>query len=317
MERGHAAVEPAHLLLGLLAVTEESPSRIPEILILAGVSKEEIRFYCEAALPPGNANEPEPALTPAARRAVELTANVILLLNPPSIEPEHLLLALALLNKEPHYKAILEPLGLGEAELLEHLAVLNGPKTAMRHPLKLASPEARQVLEKADRLMRDTFCGRIGTAHLLLALLDESSDAMTTLLQAAEIDVAALRAAVRRGIVQDGELATSERRYNRAAQQVLDRARDLAFAENRVLWEPRHLLRALLPRPMVPNEKLASGADPGDSVSSFLEPCAERLRRVTQSPADGGEEIPDNLRPPGITRWLVPLGLVIAAPLTA
>jgi ATP-dependent Clp protease ATP-binding subunit ClpA len=276
MENGDTEVAPIHLLLGILSETDEYSTNVGYLLALAGLTSEELRLYCYAAAPKQAGPSYEPKLSPEAKRVLDLTANTVRRLNSPCVDLEHLLVGLARLKQGPHYEAVLRPLGLDEKVLLRHIRAMNRPAKWCRHPVESASFASRGILDLAENHMRATFCGRIGTGHLLLALLENPSGMMASLLQAASVNEVELRAALRRRIVQDGEIATPQRRYDRAAQGVLDRARDLALSEGFRQWGPVHLLLALLPRRLT--LQAAGRGEFEHAAEHALEPFAEALR---------------------------------------
>ena len=218
--RGAQAVEPEDLLLALLADGERALGDGLALRALCAVGAElpVIRSWAEARLgapsprpAPGSAGEPGPDAaplgpSPALRAAVyERAPAAARGLGHPEVGTEHLLLGLYSIQE------IADALGAAGAghgavrAAIRRLAPAGVPQPTERSPhFGRYSERAQRVIVAAQELARRRGDGRVGGAHLLLALVPEGGDLQGGIAQKAllglGVDLAALRRRVEAGL---------------------------------------------------------------------------------------------------------------------
>lgn len=267
--RQSASVETAHLFMGILQVESEQPSLVSSLLEVSGVSVEEARLYALSAIQTtGQPKGGKPLRSTSANRVLAMALEEADKLGAARVGLEHLLLACVRHQSEAHVGEVLRPLGLDAEVLRSCLRNWDRERSpgASGTPLAALSEGAKQAVEAAHAVMRASFCGRISTAHLLLGLLaDRENTAVETLL-AANVDVDALAKEVRDLIVNDGEIATPQKKFSAAAKRALERAQLEANLCDHSWISPQHLLFALLPQPSSWSERLAFGSSVVDPL---------------------------------------------------
>lgn len=235
-------VTPAHLLLGLVEVESE---HLDQLLVFAGVSREELKFYAQSLLEPTKTDEAsEPKLSAQAKRALELAAHEATLLKHSLVGPEHLFLALVRLNDQ-EIAPTLRAMGF-EFQAAQRQLALHDLPFPVGNPLNDLTENGRTILENAQTAMRTTFCGRINTLHLLLGLLADSESEFAENLRASGVDLEQLQSAAKAAIVSDGEIATPNKRFSDGAKAAFERARIVSRERGEKWIGAESLLLALL-----------------------------------------------------------------------
>ncbi len=282
LARDQNAVSQLCLFLALLDGATPDSS-LGALLHGTGLKLEEARLYVEAMFSPSPdaqpTTEPEPKLTFNAKRVLEFAAAEARDVGDQLIEPEHLLLACLRPQAGSTLEATLEPLGWNLAALRAKRRELSHAPSS-RHPgnpLEILTSASNAVVESAYNAMRSTYGGRISTAHLLLALLDNEHAA--ELLTATGASVEALKTQTRASIRSDSQLATPEKRFDKGAKRALDRAKKEAQQHGYLFIAPDHLLLGLLPQNATLREKLTWGTQVTDEAALLLaELDAQKLR---------------------------------------
>ncbi len=243
-----------------------------------GWSIEEAKLYARAALEPRAESEPSAEgdglkLSPGGAHVVKLSAENAQRMGVPYVEPEHILFACLAPQDDTALLTILAPLGWDEDALRFQWVQGGDPDDDQarhpNHPLSRLTDGAQKAVEAAYAAMRATYCGRIGTAHLLLGLL-ESDTRARELLEELGVLPDELKAATRAAVRSDGELATPNKRFAPAAKRALDRAKTEAQARGAKFIGTEHILLGLLPRPATVRERLTWGRDVPDEAARVL-----------------------------------------------
>lgn len=235
-------IAPAHLFLALLDLESESIARLLEI---NGISLEQARLYAQAATPAENSfvspTEIGRILSHAAREAAKM--------NRLHAAPEHLFLALVF-SQSGEWSAVMQSLDF-DNELTRKIAARVGQRTGRPtgHPLESLGESGLAAVEIAHEAMKNSFCGRISTAHLLLGVLNEPGGSAISFAFMHGFEADELRQKARESLVNDGEMATHEKRFTPAAKRAITRAKNLAAEENHRWIEAHHLFLGMLPEP--------------------------------------------------------------------
>lgn len=268
--RGNEVVSSAHLMLALLEC--EGASRANALLTLCNVRRDEVWLYVEAMLDTTQSGASENlGFTVGAQRAQRDALLTARYWNDWESETAYLLIALA--EDPSELGAILSSLGLKPQVLRGHLHKLQKGASPHGNPLKMLDAPAKVALDGAQRAMRATYCGRIGTAHLLLGILENRHNETLLFLAEHGVDLDALAQITRAAIRSDGEIGGPIYRLSPAAREVFERAKERKRAQNSRFIGVPELLWALLPRP---GQK--SAGDPLDYVWSQIE--VEPLQRA-------------------------------------
>jgi hypothetical protein len=295
--RQSACVETAHLFLGLLQVESEEQSLVTTLLEISGVTIEEAKLYALSAIQTdGKLKRGEPPISRTAQRTLALALEEADKLGSATVRNEHLLIACLHHQRGQHVGEVLRPLGLDAATLRAHLHNLtaSGKPASSGSPLLFLTEDAKAAVEAAHASMRNSFCGRISTAHLLLGVLADEKNVAVETLQTCNVDIAALMQATRSAITSDGEIAGPQKKFSPAAKRTLERAKKEADRCQKSLIGPQHLLYALLPRPASVPERVAFGADIDDPLERiWLQwPVDDIERRYVEMWRQGKPQLP-------------------------
>jgi ATP-dependent Clp protease ATP-binding subunit ClpA len=259
VEMACSEVGSAHLCLAALEENERN-DRVLLLLQLSGVSAEEARVYARIAVEPDELASSEPKLSQGAKKILNLAHVEAQNLNNQQITVEHLFIACVRQQRGPHLGEVLRPLGLDAGNLRGNLLGLDRSAHRQGNPLNYLTPEGQAAIEAAHAAMRASYCGRISTAHLLLGLLDDPRGEAVRILGAAEVDIDSVKKETRAAIVNDGQVATPQKKFTPSAKRALERAKKASPGELPLIG-PQQLLAALLPQSASLKEKLAFGTN--------------------------------------------------------
>ena len=163
-------------------------------------------------------------------------------------ENQNALLLIALVADRSDNGKTLRALGLRPEELRRQLRHLTRAAAPSGNPLKMLDDEAKNALGVAHQIMRQTGCGRVSTAHLLLGILSNRELSVLRSLNDKDVDLDELARLARASITNDGEIATAQIRLTPSVKRALERARDVVPSRlRRRPISPQALLWGLLP----------------------------------------------------------------------
>lgn len=293
-----ASVSSSHLFLALIE-TAAPDNSLGSLFLAAGLKQEEARLYVEASLAPSPdfSENAEPKLTPDAKRVLEFAAREAVNAGDQFIETEHMLFACLQPQKGSTLPATLAPLGWDLSALrarrreLRHLPPVRHPE----NPLELLTDSSKAVIDGAYSAMRATYCGRISTAHLLLALLE--NEHAVELFTTAGVAVDELKVQTRAAIRSDAIPATAAKRFDKGAKRALDRAKTAARERGYLFIGPDHLLLGLLPHRATAREKLTWGAQVPDEAAHLLDDVDSARIRQLLEPTSNSQPVPRQKAP--------------------
>ncbi len=260
-------VGEAHLFLGILDSNDDMSAAL---LMMAGVSREEVRLYAQSWLDQGVASaEKKVEFSRGVSRVLRLASQEAQRDKSPFIEPHHFFIACVSHQGGAHLGEVLRPLGLDAAKLRAHLRRMRASQKPYPrgNPLNDLAPGSKTVIEAAHLEMRASYCGRISSSHLLLGLL---SDAETAgILQNAGCDLEDLRKKARESIQSDGEIASPQKKFSPGAKRALERAAREAKLAGRKSIKCEDLLLGLLPHDETLGEKWRARGRELDSVEGL------------------------------------------------
>ncbi|RYG67972.1 hypothetical protein EON80_12575 [bacterium] len=272
IERNSAEIDTAHLFLGLLEMEIEQPSQLTPLLQMSGVTFEEAQLYASSACPTAS-GPPEQTLrySSAARRMISMMEKEAYRCGSMLIHPEHLLIAAVRFQRRRHVGEVLRPLGLDAAILSSAVAKQNASTQFKKggNPLESLTESSREAIESAHAIMRGSFCGRISTVHLLLGVLADPDNVAAETLRLANIDLESFTRAADALLVNDGEIATPQKKFSPSAKRALERAKREAAQCGNSLIGPQHLLFGLLPKEASISEKVSFGTAVTDPLDRF------------------------------------------------
>ena len=292
VEAAHAAmrasycgrISTAHLLLGVLANTENFAV---ETLQAVGVDVEALkREVRDSIFNDGEVATPQKKFSPAAKRALERAKKEATQCGTSFIEPHHLLYALL-----PSPASIPEKLAFGSSvddpleKVWPHWPVADiqsryearwKTDASDTSVIPVTEPteadltdHSKKALTAAQAAMRASSCGQMATTHLLLGILQDANNFAVETLQAAKVDIEALKREVRASIVSDGLSESPQLALSPTARRALSRAKGEATVCGHLFIGPHHLLYALLPHAASPAENAAFGSNLDDPLEQI------------------------------------------------
>lgn len=189
-----------HLLLGIL---RQGKNKAIDILCQVGVDPEKVRISIENGLNPDLRTEPvaQPPFTKRAKRVLDDSGYEARMLKSPSIEPEHILLALVKNTEGVAAQVLSHKFNLDYADIFEQLMEFPGvnvpdgfKKDTGRRLDFPVSEDFCTVIENAKKeagRLRNT---QVGTSHLFLGLINLGSFQMKDFLTKKGIDLVSMRA---------------------------------------------------------------------------------------------------------------------------
>ncbi len=193
----HNYIGTEHLLLGLV---HEGEGIAAQALISLGVSLERVRHEVEEIIGQGDITPSgHIPFTPRAKKVLELSLREALALHHNYIGTEHIVLGL-LREGEGVAAEVLVKLGADLPKVKQRVIELlaTGPEATSR--LTIATPMSEELQPAAFELARTLDHPRMGTEHLLLALLSTPKSGAARFLKAEKIDVAGLKTRLQRAL---------------------------------------------------------------------------------------------------------------------
>lgn len=255
----------AHLLLGVLrcegknaasgahdAISQDAHSApqnlVSQLLQINGVSAARLESQLMQFME-GNASKKnaEPQLTRDAKRVLDLSTAEARRVGHSYIGPEHLLLAMTCFDN--HVRGLMYEHDLDAEKLRRQLSSLTGAAPPSYSGKAVLSETLRALLAESQRQASLVGNGRVGTGHLLLAIIHNGetrpNDAVIRLLQGYGIGLSEMRQRIRSRLTSDNEVGGIKPKPTKAARRVLE----LAYLEAEARYERfvkcEHLLLAL------------------------------------------------------------------------
>lgn len=263
-QNGGSEVSVAHLILGVLrcemqfAENEvETQNLVSQLMQMNLVDTARLETQLRESLRVGSSKngEPrvngEPRFTNDAKRVLELSAGESRRGGRDYIGPEHLLLAMACFDNS--VRELLYEHDLDAEKLRSQLRALTGgaPGSLSENVVVKAvlSEAVRAVLGESQRQASLVGNGRVGTGHLLLALIHNgevrSDDAAMRVLQSFGIEFSEMRQRIKSRLTSDNETGGIKPKPTEAARRALQLAHTEAENGREEFVQPAHLLLAL------------------------------------------------------------------------
>ena len=257
MARHNSVVTVPHLALAL--IESEADSHVGQLLLRAGIKRDEARLYLEALLEglpatdvamPRVQDEIIKALSRAMTAGMERDFWSIFRIRDAvldSLEYRDSQLLIVLAGQKTPTGEVLRALGLHPRPMRAQLRQIQRAAAPNGNPLKMLDADARAALHAAQSIARAGGCGRIATNHLLLGLL-ENREGFAASLREQSVNVDALAAAVRLTLTGDGVTAMPQIRLTNGAKRALERARNCAPSRRSDAIGPLEVWRGLMPQ---------------------------------------------------------------------
>lgn len=261
-QRGSCAVGVSQLVLGVLRCEDDElfamEQGAPGGVIAQLLSRNEVavvRLSAQlAALPLESLSEKqratsdEPQLTRDGKRVLELSLNEARRLRCSYIGPEHLLLgALCFPNAA---QSLLNEHDLDAEKLRAQIRHLAGAVESQLHPGEVTLSESvRELLAQSQQQASLSGNGRVGTGHLLLALVlngeARPNHEVIRTLQTCGVSLPEMRERIKARLVSDREVPGMRAKPTNTLRHVLEKAKIEAGRAQERLVREEHLLLAL------------------------------------------------------------------------
>jgi ATP-dependent Clp protease ATP-binding subunit ClpA len=265
-QRGSRAVSVPQLVLGVLRCEDneffEMEQGAPGGVVTQLLSRNQVevaRLSAQlAALPLQSLSEKqratsdEPQLTRDGKRVLELASDEARRLHCNYIGPEHLLLGVLCFPNTAQF--LLHEHDLDAEKLRAQIRHLAGPDEPRLQPGEIALSESvRDLLTQSQQQASLSGNGRVGTGHLLLALIlngeARPNDEVIRMVQTGGVSLSEMRERIKVRLVSDREVSGTRPKPTNTLRRVLEKAKTEASRTSERLVKEEHLLLALSQQP--------------------------------------------------------------------